>query len=788
VTSELTPTPEFSPTPSPTPTEESFRAAADPIVITMTPSTNPAGVGTSVTVAVSLSGTLTDTGGTPIPNGTVYLSALWPFQGGVSGVQNLPSACTRGFAGPTAEIYWWFDVQCTVGSEGEFDYSFSITGTALADPAAYEIHGTLWQDEFLGRRLTAENATLARFTVGSIPPGGTYAIEVNPETLTVAGDSTVTFDLSVSGILADASGIPIDGAVYLESYWPFAGGAVYGDATGDCVRDLAYGGFVTMVCQTNANGEFSGTIRVSGTAPSNEGDHAINAVLTETDASGRTLLPNTWVATLTIDNSDNVSLSILPSTITVSTVQQIDYRVIVDGTTGTGAGTPLQLTIEVPFEANLGAPWCNTALTCEISSNTWNPATETRTVVLDIVSGTGGSVDLTFHFLAVPPQEPGTYPLSAEFSRSGGTEPIDSATGSITVTEPPPVESYVLTVDPVDSTVEAGAEVTYEFTLTGRLVTNGEPVPHGTLNLELDLPFTLLDFVEDGQVPGCGLIHGIPERVTCPTSADGTFAHTFTMSGTAPETVGSLPMVAELRETSGSGRILIASSTIATLTTEESSPTPSPTTEPSPTPSPTTEPSPTAEPETGSITVTISTADGGDIPSSAEICVGDVCTTISEIEASGLTAADLPSGSEVVLVGIPIGTQRVSVTGAAPYLDYSGSVGIIAGQSIPFAIVLQPVDDPTPTATNAPATPTATSEPGDPDVPTATPTQPANDTDTPSATEPSGEGDDPDQPIDTLPSTGTNTGSPGTSTLILLIVAFAVTAAGLAGWQRRSRG
>jgi hypothetical protein len=123
---------------------------------------------------------------------------------------------------------------------------------------------------------------------------------------------------------------------------------------------------------------------------------------------------------------------------------------------------------------------------------------------------------------------------------------------------------------------------------------------------------------------------------------------------------------------------------------------------------------------TGSISLTVTTSDGGAIPTGATFTLGGVTFTAS---GSDFSTADLASGSVIVFDNVPQGTQVLTVTNAAPYEDFTGSVTVVAGQTTDAGITLvlaQEPATPTPTEPSAPSpTPTEPSEPGAPS-PTAT--------------------------------------------------------------------
>jgi len=117
--------------------------------------------------------------------------------------------------------------------------------------------------------------------------------------------------------------------------------------------------------------------------------------------------------------------------------------------------------------------------------------------------------------------------------------------------------------------------------------------------------------------------------------------------------------------------------------------------------------------EKGTIELTVRTADNGDIPAGTIITVGAISYTMSDLLGMvPVSAADVASGTVIETSEIPAGTQALTVTQAAPYADFSGSIDVVAGDTIAPTITLQLAQEPT--ATIAPtetAESTATAAP-----------------------------------------------------------------------------
>jgi hypothetical protein len=159
----------------------------------------------------------------------------------------------------------------------------------------------------------------------------------------------------------------------------------------------------------------------------------------------------------------------------------------------------------------------------------------------------------------------------------------------------------------------------------------------------------------------------------------------------------------------------------------------------------------TAPGESGSAFITVTTADGSDIPDGTTICADDDCQDLDAI--ASLIAFAAPSGSQVSFGNLSPGTRQLIalVNGETVY---AAAIEIVSGETIDVTIVLQagdPASPPAPNPTTGPAYP----------EPTA-------------------------MPVTTLPSTGTR--SPGgASEIFLVLLGGLLVLAGLAGWRARTR-
>lgn len=101
--------------------------------------------------------------------------------------------------------------------------------------------------------------------------------------------------------------------------------------------------------------------------------------------------------------------------------------------------------------------------------------------------------------------------------------------------------------------------------------------------------------------------------------------------------------------------------------------------------------------------LTISTEDGGDIPSGTQICVADQCRVVGELASLQAVSGAMPSGASFTFSDVPAGLVWVSVTDAAPYQDVGGRRTIVAGTTMNATVMLviagNPAD-PTPTGTD----------------------------------------------------------------------------------------
>jgi LPXTG-motif cell wall-anchored protein len=188
---------------------------------------------------------------------------------------------------------------------------------------------------------------------------------------------------------------------------------------------------------------------------------------------------------------------------------------------------------------------------------------------------------------------------------------------------------------------------------------------------------------------------------------------------------------------------------------------------------------------TGSVSLTLTTADGGDVPDSTQVCVGSVCQTVG---ASVSSAAVSPT--TLTFTNLDPGTYAVTVTNDAPYANAASTVTVTAGETAQITITLEAVAAPTTVVTEpgnaTPITsvtivPTQGSGGGGGVVPTSPPTS-------------GGGGVTPSRPnaatggttVKALPNTGSGQGGSSTSLIMLLLAMLAVGTAGTLAWRRRT--
>jgi cell division septation protein DedD len=136
---------------------------------------------------------------------------------------------------------------------------------------------------------------------------------------------------------------------------------------------------------------------------------------------------------------------------------------------------------------------------------------------------------------------------------------------------------------------------------------------------------------------------------------------------------------------------------------------------------------PTATAVVTGANITLVTSDGGAIPDNGQICIGDTCQSTGTPAGSASVSAAAVSGSTYSFTGLAAGTYPVTVTGVAPYADFTGTITITAGEItnqtitlslIPVTATAAPTNtaqaSPVVSPTTAPGQPTATSAPAKP--------------------------------------------------------------------------
>ncbi|MGB3306789.1 MAG: hypothetical protein WBA63_11435, partial [Thermomicrobiales bacterium] len=188
----------------------------------------------------------------------------------------------------------------------------------------------------------------------------------------------------------------------------------------------------------------------------------------------------------------------------------------------------------------------------------------------------------------------------------------------------------------------------------------------------------------------------------------------------------------------------------------------------------------------GDVTLTLQTVDGAEIPSTARVCIGNVCRQMSDNEVRMAV-----TGPRTLTFGaLPSGTHPLLITGAHPYADVIDEVTVEEGRIATVTVVLVHAPLPTITATTVPM-----------GTELAVPTMPGDGTGGASpggtaASAPSGHtrpvtgGERPagsgSVAVNALPRTGAGHTSSASITLLLVSGLIVVGAAGLA-WRRYSR-
>jgi hypothetical protein len=184
--------------------------------------------------------------------------------------------------------------------------------------------------------------------------------------------------------------------------------------------------------------------------------------------------------------------------------------------------------------------------------------------------------------------------------------------------------------------------------------------------------------------------------------------------------------------------------------------------------------------------VTLVTSDGGDVPDTTQICVGDVCHTVG---ASVSSAAVSPT--TLTFTDLAPGTYPVTVTNDAPYADAASTVTVTAGETAQITITLEAVVAPTTVATqpgNATPVTTVTVAPtqgsgGSAEIPTSPPANGGGGGVVPSnPAAPTG-----GTTVKALPNTGAGHDDSSSSMLFLLFAMLGVGGAGMFAWRRRLR-
>src|SRR5665811_217116 len=142
--------------------------------------------------------------------------------------------------------------------------------------------------------------------------------------------------------------------------------------------------------------------------------------------------------------------------------------------------------------------------------------------------------------------------------------------------------------------------------------------------------------------------------------------------------------------------------TATTASTPDSANTPTATVTNSPTPESTNTPAatatavntPTTTSTLGTLQLTITTEDGGAVPTGSRICVATQCQTASDLVGQQPSAAGMRSGTMWTFTGVPAGMAPVTVINAAPYADLEDDARVVAGDVTRDSLMLRLAQDP----------------------------------------------------------------------------------------------
>ena len=525
---------------------------------------------------------------------TVYVEFVWPFTGVPTSAGNTDPPCaTSSFNGPAGTNSYWYDVICTSDANGELQYSFDITGNVPDSNGTYPVTAKIYDGEFNGPVLR-EVETVASVTVDdSLVVPGNYSLSITPAEAEVSPGATVSFDVAASGTLTDGGGVAIPGGtIYLGIAWPFSNpsSATIPSGCSSLTSPHSEGMWLDLQCTVGDDGSFDYLYTVTGTAPATAGNYGVTAGLWQDEFFGRELIVMGEVTSFT------VSVPPDPGGPTISIVQTpagpvdpgdpVSFTVSYSGTIYTGGlSTSIATTWPwpIPEDGTLSG-------NCASPSTGTDNATFWSLTVMCPGPVDGGPFSFSYTLSGTAPDEPGNFTIGAvldyysdqqqSISHELNPQFFLTVAGADDTTPDP----YVITVSPETRDAIPGEEVTYTVTFSGTLLDDDDRQPNHEIYLGTAFPFDYPEGATANTVAAdtageCSIGHSGYRDVNswwfdveCTTDDNGDFDFTYTVTGIAPDDLGTYPVASTLYDHDPGlylGTPVVATATYATLTVIE---------------------------------------------------------------------------------------------------------------------------------------------------------------------------------------------------------------------------
>ncbi|HEU0165123.1 MAG TPA: hypothetical protein VFQ54_08760, partial [Thermomicrobiales bacterium] len=263
--------------------------------VTITTDTPSVDVGSSIRYTVHFAGTLSS-------QGNVEMDAYFPITNRTDADFSAMSACGDPSYDTVIDDDWNVEFICPSDSDGSFDYTYTITGTAPGTVGTVDSHATLYLPDS-----SVDLPSVAPVTVNGVDATGNISISLDPSTADAQAGGTITNTIHISGSIPAPGVVELDAVLPILNYTddnvgtiPACSIDIEGSA-GDGLYD------VRILCSTGPDGSFDYTFTVSGDTPAQPGSYDASATLSTPTYGDFVIATADPAATLTVTGVADVS-------------------------------------------------------------------------------------------------------------------------------------------------------------------------------------------------------------------------------------------------------------------------------------------------------------------------------------------------------------------------------------------------------------------------------------------------------------------------------------------------